>query len=220
MDFPTGRVLAESLGYQARDLDRLPAGTLEAFVGAAPLAELVLAESSAGLVVDCGAGGGVDSLLLALNGRPVAALEREPLLVDRLRRSTRLLHADLAAPVMVVRACLPEIPLAAAIAQTVMMNGVANLIQNRNRLLSECFRVLKDGGRFLIADLLALEPLPTELTEDPEAWAWCVGGAGTVADWLCRLEAAGFIGGRVELLETFSPIGRVVIRAARPERGE
>ena len=41
----------------------------------------------------------------------------------------------------------------------------------------EIHRVLKPGGRFVVSDVIAEEPLPDAVRSDPAAWAGCYGGA-------------------------------------------
>lgn len=216
MDFDTGARLALSLGYPEDILLSMSAHALDGFVGAAPLPAEVVALGGGGLVVDCGAGAGVDAFWLASQGFPVLALDSGRAMIDRLTHSRKFMTPRLKAGVHPVLARLPEIPLAGGLASWVLFNGVANLIPDRDRLLQEAFRVLEPGGRLLVADVLAFAELGPEVVESPEAWAWCVGGAESGDSWLARLEAAGFDECEVSVIETFHPLGRGLIRARKP----
>jgi SAM-dependent methyltransferase len=209
---PVGDELALSLGYPPEVLDALPAEALQGFVGAAPLPALVLENYRGGLVVDCGAGAGVDSFWLASRGVETVALEWSREMLARLKRCV---GATGCAP-MPVRAKLPEIPLATGRAECVTANGVVNLIGDKVALLDEVWRVLKPGGRFIAADVIALEPLDPALFEDGEAWAFCVAGAKTVGEWGELLEGSGFTGSSVKVVESFPPLGRGLILAQKP----
>lgn len=78
----------------------------------------------------------------------------------------------------------------------VVSNCVLNLVRedDKDALIREIFRVLKRGGRIAISDIVADEPVPEALKQDPELWSGCVSGAFHELDLLHRLEAAGFHG--------------------------
>jgi ubiquinone/menaquinone biosynthesis C-methylase UbiE len=53
-----------------------------------------------------------------------------------------------------------------------LSNGVLNLIVDKNRILSEVFRVLRPGGRFQVADQLRIqEEQCCPLVQDAASWA-------------------------------------------------
>ncbi len=74
----------------------------------------------------------------------------------------------------------------------VMSNCVINHAEDKNRVYWEIHRVLKPGGRFVIADAVTKHPLPAEVKNDPEAWAQCFGGAITEEEYLMSILDAGF----------------------------
>ncbi len=61
----------------------------------------------------------------------------------------------------------------------VVSNCVLNLVgdEQKSQLVREIARVLKPGGRIAISDIVADEPVPQELKEDPELWSGCISGA-------------------------------------------
>lgn len=216
MNFDTGARLALTLGYPEDILMKMSARALDSFVGAAPLPAEVIGSGEGGLVLDCGAGAGVDAFWLAASGLPVLALDSGAAMIGRLTRAARFMAPELKAPVHPILARLPYLPVADGAASWALFNGVANLVPERDELLREVFRALKPGGRLLVADIIALEEIGDEIVASPEAWAWCVGGAETADTWLARLGEAGFGECEVTLLETFAPLARGVIRAVKP----
>lgn len=74
----------------------------------------------------------------------------------------------------------------------VMSNCVINHAKDKAAVYREIRRVLKKGGRFVIADAVTKEPLPPEVKNDPQAWAECYGGAITEAEYLSAIKEAGF----------------------------
>ncbi len=82
----------------------------------------------------------------------------------------------------------------------VVSNCVLNLVEGRQKplLFEEIFRVLKRGGRAVISDIVADEPVPDHLRSDPELWSGCISGAMTEQGFIEAFERAGFYG--VEIL--------------------
>ena len=78
----------------------------------------------------------------------------------------------------------------------VISNCVLNLVsdEEKKELFDEVFRVLRRGGRAAISDIVADEPVPQELKDDPELWSGCVSGAMQEEEFLKAFEAAGFYG--------------------------
>ena len=81
----------------------------------------------------------------------------------------------------------------------VVSNCVLNLVatEQKKNLFAEIFRVLKNGGRAVISDIVSDEPVPADLQADPELWSGCVSGSLTEEGFLEAFEAVGFYGIRV-----------------------
>lgn len=81
----------------------------------------------------------------------------------------------------------------------VVSNCVLNLVDvaARRQLFAEIERVLRDGGRAVISDIVSDEEVPPELRTDPELWSGCIAGAFTEHGLLEAFENAGFHGIRV-----------------------
>ncbi len=81
----------------------------------------------------------------------------------------------------------------------VVSNCVLNLVApgEKRQLFSEIFRVLRKGGRAVISDIVADEPVPAEMRNDPELWSGCISGALTEEGFLAAFEEAGFHGVRI-----------------------
>lgn len=74
----------------------------------------------------------------------------------------------------------------------VTSNCVINHAKDKVQVYREIFRVLKPGGRFVVADAVSKESLPAEVKNDPEAWAQCFGGAVTEKEYFDSIILAGF----------------------------
>jgi hypothetical protein len=60
------------------------------------------------------------------------------------------------------------------------------------------YRVLKDGGRVAISDIVSDEPVPKHLASNPDLWTACVSGAFLEEDFLRAFEDAKFYGIQIE----------------------
>lgn len=78
----------------------------------------------------------------------------------------------------------------------VVSNCVLNLVepQLKPQLFDEIFRVLKKGGRAVISDIVADEPVPEHLQKDDHLWSGCISGALTEEEFVRAFEDAGFYG--------------------------
>jgi len=81
----------------------------------------------------------------------------------------------------------------------VVSNCVLNLVHNdqKQRMFSEIYRVLRHGGRAVISDIVSDEEIPMHLQDDDELWSGCISGAFTEEGFLAAFEAAGFHGIRI-----------------------
>ncbi len=83
----------------------------------------------------------------------------------------------------------------------VVSNCVLNLVESKakKQLFQEIFRVIRDGGRAVISDIVCDEAVPERLQNDPELWSGCISGALTEKEFLDAFAAVGFYG--IELVK-------------------
>jgi arsenite methyltransferase len=75
----------------------------------------------------------------------------------------------------------------------IVSNGVINLSPRKARVMAECARILRPGGRLCVSDLTVdQDDLPPEIATQPAAWAGCVAGALKEEDFVHKLRKAGF----------------------------
>jgi len=75
----------------------------------------------------------------------------------------------------------------------VVSNCVVNLSPDKPRVFSEVQRVLRPGGEFHLADVVADRRLPPEVSRDPLLYGECLGGALYEADLSSLARRTGFL---------------------------
>ncbi len=160
---------ANSLGYDADELQDLPAEATASFAGVGnPLA---MGEVSPGqTVLDVGCGAGMDLLLAARRVGPsgkAIGVDMTPAMMDRARRAARAAGFE---NVEIREGDAESLPAGDGEADVVISNGVINLTTDKKKAFSEIFRVLKPGGQLLLADIIGKEELAEDVREDVDLW--------------------------------------------------
>ena len=189
--FPTGRRACEYVGYPPEQLDRLPTTAIESFAGVGyPFAGGGI--QAGDTVLDVGSGSGTDALLAALMVGPegkVFALDMTAAMREKCLRNAASLGVD---NVEVLDGDAESIPLPDACVDVVTSNGVINLVPDKPAAVREIHRVLRQGGRVQIADIVVRDLPSAECRSKPELWAECIVGATTEGDYLGNFQEAGF----------------------------
>ena len=187
LHFPTGRTLAEALGYPAELLDRLPADAVSSFAGVGyhfGLARLLPGER----VLDLGSGSGMDvfaaAVQVGLNGS-VTGVDITP---EQLAKAESLAHAE---DVSFRRARIEELPFENGSFDVVISNGVVNLSPDKRCAFAEAARVLRPGGRMALADIVTEREIATRTACQADLWAACIAGASQRELYLADIAAAG-----------------------------
>lgn len=79
----------------------------------------------------------------------------------------------------------------------IVSNCVVNLIEDKERLIHQIYRVLKWGGEFYFSDIYADRRLPEHLRNNPLLYSECLGGALYWKDFERIAKKAGFIDPRI-----------------------
>ena len=92
------------------------------------------------------------------------------------------------------RGYLEQIPVEDKVADVVTSNCVINLSPDKPQVFAGLWRILKDHGRVVIADIVSDREVPPRLKVNEQLWGECIVGALTEAQFLAMLEQAGFYG--------------------------
>ncbi len=167
--FHHGRPLAKLLDYPDELLDKLPGSLVESFAGTGnPFSLGPINEGER--VLDLGSGGGFDALIAAMEVGPrgrVIGVDMTPEMLEKARRNA----ASLGMSNVEFREGLAEdLPVEDASVDVVISNGVINLCPDKEAVYQELYRVLKPGGRLMIADIVVQRAVPDESKKDINLW--------------------------------------------------
>lgn len=188
--FEMGRGLAEKLGYEKNDLDRIPAAAIDSFAGVGyyfDMADIKEGEQ----VLDLGSGSGMDVFVAALKVGSAGHVSGADMTDEQLKKSESLRKENKFETVSFHKSYIEKLPFADAGFDVVISNGVINLCTDKEKVFAEVARVLKPGGRLVIADIVTEKQLPENVVCNATLWAACIGGAAQQDDYSTAIENAG-----------------------------
>ncbi len=177
--------------YDAFQAGQIPEEALLASLGCGnPTA---LAKLNAGeIVLDLGSGGGIDVLLSARRVGPTGkayGLDMTDEMLALANDNKRKAGVD---NVEFLKGEIENIPLPDSSVDVIISNCVINLSADKDRVLSEAFRVLKPGGRFAVSDVVTRGEMLPEIRQSVLAWVGCIAGALEENEYRGKLAGAGF----------------------------
>ena len=161
---------ARQLGYDPEELAALPDEATEAFAGVGnPLDIDDLAPGET--VLDIGSGAGMDLLLAARrvgpNGKAIG-VDMTDAMLDRSKRAADEIGAT---QVELRKGDLLALTAEDDSVDVVISNGVLNLSPDKTTSFAEIARILKPGGRLLLADIVMGKELSEGARGDIDLWA-------------------------------------------------
>lgn len=187
---------SKELGYSQAELESVPEGCNMGLGCGNPqtIASLKQGET----VLDLGAGGGFDAFLAAkqvgTSGK-VYGVDMTPEMLNKARMNA---SKNGYKNVEFLLGEIEHLPLPNNVVDVIMSNCVVNLSTNKAQVFKEVFRVLKEGGRIAISDMVAYKPLPQEMIDNKELYCNCISGAATISDLKNILSNAGFVNIEIE----------------------
>jgi len=167
--YPTGRAGLEILGYDPIILNSLPDEVSASYCGVGN--PFSLGEINGGeAVLDIGCGAGVDIIFAAKivgAGGNVVGAELVSEMLDRGKHNIQMMDLQ---HVTFVEDSAEKLSFPDENIDVVISNGVFNLIPDKERAVAEAFRLLKPGGRFMIADQVLIGELEKDLKSRIDTW--------------------------------------------------
>ncbi len=185
-----------ALGYTPDELAQAPDGANLGLGCGNPqaIADLKPGET----VLDLGSGGGFDCFLAARavgqHGRVIGVdMTHEMISLSR-KNAAKAAYGNTEFRLGEIE----HLPVADASVNVIISNCVINLSPDKPQVFREAFRVLKNGGRLAVSDMVASGKLPDEMQSDLASYSACVGGASPVDELAAMITAAGFTGVRID----------------------
>jgi len=153
-------------------------------------------------VVDLGSGGGIDCFIAAKyvgeSGR-VFGIDMTDEMLEVAQKNAIPVAKNLGYNnVEFKKGFLEAIPLKDQSVDLVTSNCVINLSTNKKEVFEEINRILKPGGRFVIADIISEKEVPEEMRNHQELWGECISGALTLSEFLEAARPHGFHGFQIK----------------------
>jgi SAM-dependent methyltransferase len=148
-------------------------------------------------VLDLGSGAGVDVFYAAravgIEGS-VIGVDMTPEMINRARTSA---EQGSYGNVEFRLGDIQHLPLDDSSIDVALSNCVINLAPDKRQVFAEIHRVLREGGRFAISDIVTIGEVPDDVRNDADLWAGCLAGALDRAEYLAIIDDAGFVDIRV-----------------------
>jgi arsenite methyltransferase len=167
--FGVGASLARQVGYPDSVLGSLPAVAVESFTGLANLHPYLTLQPGE-KVLDLGSGAGLDALLAARSVGPTGAvvgLDGAEAMVAKARHVATLVAAQ---NVTFEHGQAEAMPLHPDTFDAAHVNGIFNLCPDKPPVARELFRVLKPGGRAIVAEITYTDARPAVTLKSADDW--------------------------------------------------
>jgi SAM-dependent methyltransferase len=169
-NYPTGHEGLTALKYDPELLQALPSDVTASYCGVGnPFTLGPINEGD--VVLDVGSGAGVDTLISAMMTGPsgkVVGVDLTPAMLETAKKNLSM--TDLK-NVRFEEGSVENLPFADEDFNIVTSNGALNLVPDKARAFAEIYRVLKPGGRLMVADEILIGELPKEKEKIIKSWA-------------------------------------------------
>ncbi|OGL39418.1 MAG: arsenite S-adenosylmethyltransferase [Candidatus Schekmanbacteria bacterium RIFCSPHIGHO2_02_FULL_38_11] len=182
--------ISKKIGYTDEELKVVPEGANLGLGCGNPVALATLRKGET--VLDLGAGAGFDCFLAAnkvgKKGK-VIGVDMTPEMIEKARENARKGKYE---NVEFRLGEIENLPVADNSVDVVISNCVINLSPDKKKVFKEAFRVLKQGGRLMVSDLVLLKEFPDSIKSSIESYVGCLTGAILKEDYIAAIERAGF----------------------------
>jgi arsenite methyltransferase len=160
---------AAHLGYDPQELAALPSAATASFAGVGnphAIGPIRVGET----LLDIGCGAGMDLLLAARRVGPSGRAIGVDMTPEMRECALASAHAAGLTHVEVRAGDAEALPVVDTGVDVVISNGVLNLVPDKRKAYSEIARVLRPGGRLLLADIAVERELDEDIRSDIDLW--------------------------------------------------
>ncbi len=189
IDPQNAKKISKSIGYSEEEMNVVPEANLGLGCGN-PTAFSNIKEGDT--VLDLGSGAGFDCFLashkVGKTGK-VIGLDMTEAMIDK----ARILAREHGYSNVAFRlGDIEKMPFDDGSVDVIISNCVINLAPDKSKVFKEAYRVLKNGGKMYVSDIVLLGKLTDEQLNDEDLLCSCVAGALQKDDYLNKIRNAGF----------------------------
>lgn len=185
----TNDEISSQLGYLKEQLSAIPQESNKGLGCGNPIKIASLQKGE--VVLDLGSGAGLDCFLASLEVGEKGFVIGVDMTREMVAKARENAHRNGYQNVDFRLGEIEHLPVADGTIDVIISNCVVNLALDKQSVFHEAFRVLKNGGRLAISDIVLSQPIPKEmLTLD--SFSGCIAGASFVQDLKAMLQKAGF----------------------------
>ncbi len=181
--------LAKSIGYSEKEINVVPDANLGLGCGN----PTVLGDITEGMtVLDLGSGAGFDCFLAAKKvGKKgkVIGVDMTPQMIKKAKENSKKYGYT---NVEFKLGEIEKLPVENNSVDVIISNCVINLSPDKSKVFKESHRVLRNGGKMFISDMVLLKELSEIHKNDQDLISSCVGGAILKKEYLKLIKEAGF----------------------------
>lgn len=188
--------ISKQLGYSQDELNAVPEGSNLGLGCGNP--QVIASIHEGETVLDLGSGAGFDAFLaldkVGVTGK-VIGVDMTPEMINKANENAKKRNF------INVEFKLGEIenlPLENNTVDVIISNCVINLSPDKSKVYGEAFRVLKNGGRLAISDIISKQPMTEEMKQDSGTYCACISGASSVSEIETMLKKSGFVDIKIE----------------------
>lgn len=199
----TSQTISKSIGYSDEDIEAVP----EANMGLGCGNPIAISKIKPGdIVLDLGSGAGFDAFLAAKKVGETGKVIGVDMTQEMVVKATILANKYKYQNVEFKLGEIENLPVDSNSIDIIISNCVINLAPDKLKVFQEAQRVLKQGGKMYISDIVLLEELSEEQRNNEDLIAGCVGGALMKDDYIAKAKQAGF---QVNILSENKEISKV-----------
>lgn len=194
--------ISKQLGYSEDELNAVPEGSNLGLGCGNPQAIASIHEGET--VLDLGSGAGFDAFLalgkVGVTGK-VIGVDMTPEMINKANENAKKRNFT---NIEFKLGEIENLPLENNTVDVIISNCVINLSPDKSKVYDEAFRVLKNGGRLAVSDIVSKQPMTDEMKQDSGTYCACISGASSILEIENMLKKSGFENIRIDPKSTSS----------------
>jgi arsenite methyltransferase len=188
-DQQTIKKISKNIGYSEEEVNAVPDANLGLGCGN-PTAFSSIKEGDA--VLDLGSGAGFDCFLASKKVGKTGKVIGVDMTEEMIAKARLIAKKNGYSNVEFRLGDIEKLPVDDNSVNVIISNCVINLSPDKAQVFKEAYRVLKNGGKMYVSDIVLLGKLTEEQLKDEDLLTGCVAGALQKDDYLKKLKQAGF----------------------------